>query len=95
MCKDGDQNESPVDLAKQATLRGARGMDHYIGCKIIAARPMDYHTFLREVKNQPCGDENQHGYLVIYPDGYQSWSPEGVFERAYRKVSTEEQEMLT
>lgn len=42
---------------------------HYIGSKQILA-------FESEKDGQP-------GYGVIYPDGYQSWSPKEVFEAAY------------
>lgn len=71
-------------------------MDHYIGCKIIAATPMTRHTFLSmEGKQLIENSEDAHGYLVVYPDGYKSWSPTGVFETAYRKVTTEEIKFLT
>ena len=33
------------------------------------------------------GDKAEDGYKVRYPDGYESWSPKGVFEEAYRKAS--------
>lgn len=26
------------------------------------------------------------GYFVVYPDGYQSWSPEEAFESGYTRV---------
>ena len=29
-------------------------------------------------------DPTEDGYKVRYPDGYESWSPKGVFEEAYR-----------
>lgn len=45
-------------------------MLQYIGTKVIQAEPS---------KNQ----DGEPGYKVIYPDGYESWSPEGPFE-AYR-----------
>lgn len=45
----------------------------YIGTKIIQATPM-------------AGTQGQPGYQVVYPDGYTSWSPQDVFERAYRKT---------
>lgn len=62
------------------------GTLRYIGTKVIDAKPMN------------LGDYNQHrgwtipanedplkdGFLVIYPDGYQSWSPEEAFNEAYR-----------
>lgn len=41
----------------------------YIGCKRVTA-------FSQEKDGKP-------GYGVIYPDGYQSWSPKDVFECAY------------
>lgn len=50
----------------------------YIGTKIIQAAPMPgphgalYH--------------DQDGYQVVYEDGYTSWSPKDVFEKAYRKT---------
>jgi hypothetical protein len=44
-------------------------MKQYIGTKIINAEP--------ETKN---GEE---GYKVVYEDGYVSWSPKNVFEKAY------------
>lgn len=67
-------------------------MKTYIGTKIIQAEPMDEVTFLTTVKKQtPSPDrENQHGYLVIYPDGYKSWSPKNVFETAYREITDSE-----
>lgn len=45
----------------------------YIGTKIIQATPM-------------AGAQGQPGYQVVYEDGYTSWSPAHVFERAYRKT---------
>tara|TARA_Y100001963_G_scaffold159733_1_gene264896 strand:- start:6087 stop:6602 length:516 start_codon:yes stop_codon:yes gene_type:complete len=36
------------------------------------------------------GDENDMGYFVEYPDGYQSWSPTKVFEEAYKNASNPE-----
>ena len=52
-------------------------MKQYIGTKIIQAEPMQ------------CGgvDGIKDGYKVIYPDGYESWSPKDVFEAAYRETS--------
>lgn len=37
-------------------------------------------------KMRPDSDEieDESGYLVIYPDGYKSWSPKKVFEEAYQ-----------
>lgn len=41
----------------------------YIGCKQVEAWPQE--------------KDGQAGYGVKYPDGYVSWSPKDVFERAY------------
>jgi len=60
-------------------------MDKYIGAKIIRAEKMDECTFLSKFKGQDVSNrETQPGYHVKYPDNYDSWSPEHVFESAYR-----------
>jgi hypothetical protein len=38
--------------------------------------------------------EPPEGYHVIYPDGYESWSPKAAFEEAYRLVSPAEKELI-
>lgn len=48
-------------------------MVRYIGTKLIEA-----------VQAQKDGKD---GYKVVYPDGYTSWSPADVFERAYLPLS--------
>lgn len=48
-------------------------MQKYIGTKIIHAEP--------ELKDMAPG------YKVVYPDGYESWSPKDAFEEAYREAS--------
>lgn len=50
-------------------------MQNYIGTKQVKAEPC------HSVSNDPALGEP--GYRVIYPDGYASWSPKDVFERAY------------
>lgn len=45
----------------------------YIGTKIIQAMPQQHA-------------DGRDGYQVVYEDGYTSWSPKDVFERAYRKT---------
>jgi len=63
----------------------------FIGVKIIQARPMDECSFLRDYKGEDTtNQESRPGYLVVYPDGYKSWSPKHVFEGAYRRISEEE-----
>ena len=59
-------------------------MRTYIGTKIVqAVLRKGYSTGLDEygmVKFQP------DGYIIKYPDGYESWSPKKVFEEAYRPI---------
>ena len=63
-------------------------MKKYIGTKIIEAAPaikVDgkiYHTGTMF----PVGTEAEQGYKVVYPDGYESWSPKAAFEEAYREA---------
>ena len=51
-------------------------MEKYLGVKLVQA----------EVDNNEL---KGNGYKVIYEDGYESWSPKDVFEKAYRKVKNE------
>ena len=52
-------------------------MEKYLGVKIIKA----------ELQTNPNSMyENEEGYKVVYEDGYISWSPKDVFEKAYRKI---------
>jgi hypothetical protein len=51
-------------------------MQNYIGVKIVKAEPQE--------KNGSAG------YRIKYPDGFESWSPKEVFEKAYRKLDCEE-----
>ena len=58
-------------------------MKTYIGTKIIQAEPalrvggeiISPHDILPEDVSV------EEGYRVKYPDGYESWSPKGVFEQ--------------
>lgn len=61
----------------------------YIGCKLIKARPMTNSHFFETIKGQQVARdiEDSPGYLVEYPNGYLSWSPQNVFEEAYRPLS--------
>lgn len=61
-------------------------MKQYIGAKIIMAEPayrVDGKVFAK-ANIVPCGYKIEDGYKVVYPDGYESWSPKDVFEAAYR-----------
>lgn len=59
----------------------------YIGTKIINAQPMTRESVEMLLKRSIGGNKHGDGYLVTYEDGYQSWSPKEVFDRAYRPVS--------
>ena len=61
-------------------------MKQYIGTKIIKAEPayrVDGKVFVK-ANIVPSGVHIEDGYKVVYPDGYESWSPKDVFEAAYR-----------
>ena len=59
-------------------------MEKYLGVKLIEAEPQERY---KDVDYENCLLKNkQEGYKVIYPDGYESWSPKDVFEKAYRKI---------
>ena len=64
-------------------------MDKYIGVKIIEAEPMTAEKASQEL-DRPLDTSNTNaegeGYLVVYADGYRSWSPKAIFEEAYRKT---------
>jgi len=70
----------------------------YIGTKIVAAEPLDEFTFILSKGQDPVlirnGMPNQPGYKVRYEDGYIFWFPKETFERAYRKVTLQEAEMV-
>ena len=64
-------------------------MKQYIGTKIIQAEPA-YRVdgkVLAKSQPVPSGYHVEDGYKVVYPDGYESWSPKDVFEAAYRETS--------
>ena len=56
-------------------------MQKYIGTKIIEAEPC---KAWKDTKLHKAGED---GYKVRYPDGYESWSPNDVFEDAYRPIN--------
>ena len=60
-------------------------MKTYIGTKVIEAKPMNRGDYNKYRGWEIPADENptDKGYLVKYPDGYESWSPAKVFEEAY------------
>ena len=52
-------------------------MMQYIGTKLIEAEPC---AAWKDTETHKAGEP---GYRVRYADGYESWSPKDVFERAY------------
>ena len=62
-------------------------MKKYLGTKLVTAKPMTraeaeviLGKSIKPAKQEYSGD----GYLVRYEDGYQSWSPKEVFDKAYK-----------
>lgn len=65
-------------------------MKTYIGTKTITATPavrIDGKVYLPE-DAMPKEGKREDGYKVKYEDGYESWSPKEVFEKAYRIAET-------
>lgn len=63
-------------------------MEKYLGVKLIEAEPLSLGDYNKRrgwtiPENE---DPAKEGYYVVYPDGYVSWSPKGIFEEAYRKT---------
>lgn len=61
-------------------------MKQYIGTKLIEAEKayrVDGKTVVLPDNGVPCGSKIERGYKVRYADGYESFSPQGVFESAY------------
>jgi hypothetical protein len=68
----------------------------YIGAKIVAAEPMDERDFAFS-KGQAWDEEkaNRHGYRVRHAeDNDVDWSEKESFERAHRKMTLKEAEMV-
>ncbi len=67
-------------------------MKKYIGTKLIEAKPMTRGAYNTYRGWQIPADEKPEdgGYLLKYPDGYVSWSPKEIFERAYLQVDDNE-----
>lgn len=68
-------------------------MKTYIGVKIVKAKPATKAEFLAladEPRKISEGNTDAEGYIVKYPDGYVSWSPKDVFEKAYRELDCKE-----
>jgi hypothetical protein len=60
-------------------------MEMYIGVKVIKAEKCwgRYNKCINP--NSEFNGSEKEGYKVVYEDGYISWSPKDVFEKAYKK----------
>lgn len=64
-------------------------MKQFLGVKLIQAEPQSKMgtpanaETIEELGSEPIELE---GYKVVYEDGYTSWSPSDVFEKAYRPI---------
>ena len=60
-------------------------MQKYLGVKIVQAEPMSQKEFIDSIERPMAFVQGlTEGYKVVYPDGYISWSPKDVFEKAYK-----------
>ena len=81
-------------------------MKQYIGTKLIQATPAKRFTLRSQDRGLVVPDSDplmreqideadivdwEKGYQVIYPDGYTSFSPKGVFEKAYLPLTVNDQ----
>ena len=58
----------------------------YIGTKLVEAAPMSAND--AEECGFKTGGKTCDGYWIRYEDGYESWSPKDVFEKAYKVADT-------
>lgn len=67
-------------------MRCVSNMKEYIGVKLIKAMPMtkgEYNNY-RGWTIPENENPNDEGYLVVYKDNYESWSPKLAFDDSYR-----------
>jgi hypothetical protein len=65
-------------------------MKKYIGTKEVSATPawqIDGTVYPKDGV-VPRSMNRKDGYKVVYEDGYESWSPKDVFEKAYKPSDT-------
>ena len=67
-------------------------MKTYIGVEIVQAKPVFKIKGVTYSVDGPVprSMDRQEGYEVIYPDGYVSYSPKHVFEKAYTEITGED-----
>ncbi len=74
-------------------------MTKYTGTKTVKACPMPLgeaeKVLGRRIETSAVENREQtEGYLVEYEDGYRSWSPKEVFDKAYRVSETHIDRMM-
>lgn len=78
------ENQKKYDLLKRMT--------QYTGTKTVKATPMNLgeaeELLERKMYKDGKGDPGAMGYLVMYEDGYMSWSPAFTFESCYAPSQT-------
>ena len=65
-------------------------MKKYIGTKQVSATPawrIGGKVYPKDGE-VPRVMNREDGYKVVYEDGYESWSPKDVFEKAYKSADT-------
>lgn len=65
-------------------------MRKYIGTKQVSATPawrIDGKVYPKDGEVSRSMNR-EDGYKVVYEDGYESWSPKDVFEKAYKVAET-------
>lgn len=62
-------------------------MNKYLGVKVVVAEPCFGRHNKCVPENSEFNGEEIEGYKVVYEDGYTSWSPKDVFEKAYRPIT--------
>lgn len=63
-------------------------MKQFIGIKFVTAEPMP--ASVAKEKGYRVENNNGDGYEVTYEDGYKSWCPKHVFDKANTEVKNEE-----
>lgn len=62
----------------------------YIGCSLVQAEPMTLGSYdaYRGCSTPPT-HHGQSGYLIVYPDGSESWSPSETFDNSHFHIENE------
>lgn len=65
-------------------------MIKFISKKEVLAEPMSENKAVELGYARPNDDNHEwrEGYHILYPDGYHSWCPNGVFQQSYKSSET-------